>query len=262
MRRLDALLAASPAPTRPQTILVGCPTEEWHTFTPLLLCLLLRRRGLNVIYLGANVPAGRFEETVAAVRADLVILAAQHLISAAALLQAAREMTAHGAVVAFGGRIFALQADLARRIPGYYLGSRLEVALETVESLLAGKSDSPQPVSPSAEYVQTLELFASHRSLIEASIDAEARARGVDPSYFTTAHKFMGDNLLACLRLGEMSYLDSEIDWLTVLLKGLNLPQSVVYDYLRLYSAVVYQHLDHHALPITNWLSHQIQPAP
>jgi methanogenic corrinoid protein MtbC1 len=51
------LLSASPTPTRPQTVLVGCPPDEWHTFTPLLLSLLLRRRGLNVIYLGANVPA-------------------------------------------------------------------------------------------------------------------------------------------------------------------------------------------------------------
>src|SRR4029079_5632396 len=36
IRRLDALLASSPAPTRPQTVLMGCPAEEWHTFTPLL----------------------------------------------------------------------------------------------------------------------------------------------------------------------------------------------------------------------------------
>jgi MerR family transcriptional regulator, light-induced transcriptional regulator len=61
MRRLDSLLSASPAPTRNQTVLVGCPPNEWHTFTTLLLSLLLRRRGLNVIYLGANVPAEQFE---------------------------------------------------------------------------------------------------------------------------------------------------------------------------------------------------------
>ena len=34
MRRLDALLSASPAPTLKQTVLVGCPPNEWHTFTP------------------------------------------------------------------------------------------------------------------------------------------------------------------------------------------------------------------------------------
>src|SRR5512147_1253357 len=50
MRRLDALLIASPAPSRPFTVLVGCPANEWHTFTPLMLSLFLRRRGFNVIY--------------------------------------------------------------------------------------------------------------------------------------------------------------------------------------------------------------------
>ena len=39
MRRLDALLSASPAPTRSQTVIVGCPPDEWHAFTPLLLSL-------------------------------------------------------------------------------------------------------------------------------------------------------------------------------------------------------------------------------
>lgn len=259
LRRLDALLAASPAPTRSQTVLIGCPPDEWHTFTPLLLALLLRRRGLNVIYLGANVPADCFAETVSAVNADLVILAAQHLISAAALHESARLLSAHGAQVAFGGRIFSLQADLANRVPGHYLGDRLEFALETVETLLAEKPLAPQPASPPAEYAQTLELFSAKRSLIEASIDAAARVQGADPVYFETAHKFMGDNLLACLKLGALSYLDSEIDWLTVLLQGLNLPQSVVYDYLRLYAAAVHQQLAGYALPITAWLEGQIQ---
>src|SRR5215213_171735 len=76
IRKLDALLSASPAPTRRQTVLVGCPTEEWHIFTPLLLALLLRRRGLNVIYLGANVPSEQFANTVKETRADLVVLVA------------------------------------------------------------------------------------------------------------------------------------------------------------------------------------------
>jgi methanogenic corrinoid protein MtbC1 len=259
LRRLDALLSASPAPTRSQTILIGCPSEEWHTFTPLLLALLLRRRGLNVIYLGANVPADRFAETVARVKADLVILAAQHLISAAALQKSASLLSAAGAQVAFGGRIFSLQADISKRVAGYYLGNRLDFALEKVEAVLAGKPGTPQPLLPSAEYVETLEVFLSNRSLIESSLNTEALANGINPVYFDTAHKFMGDNIIASLRLGAMSYLDSEIDWLTVMLKGLNLSQSVVYEYLRLYSNSVHRQLDGHALPITTWLESQIQ---
>ena len=258
IRRLETLLAASPAPTRSQTVLIGCPPDEWHTFTPLLLALLLRRRGLTVIYLGANVPADRFEETILVVRADLVVLAAQHLISAVTLQELARQLMAQHATIAFGGRIFSLRPDLVKRIVGHYLGDRLDSALDSVESLLAGKPDSPQPVSPSVEYTETLKAFLANRPLIESGIDIDARAKGIDPAYFATAHKFMGDNITACLKLGAMTYLDNEIDWLKTLLKGRNLPDSVVRDYLKLYSAAVYHQLDGHALPITDWLDSQV----
>ena len=72
MRRLDALLSAAPAPTRRETVVVGCPSDEWHALTPLLLSLLLRRRGLNVIYLGADVPSEQFSNTVQDLKANLV----------------------------------------------------------------------------------------------------------------------------------------------------------------------------------------------
>ncbi len=258
MRRLETLLAASPLPTRQQIILVGCPPDEWHTFTPLLLALLLRRRGLNVIYLGANVPTNRFEETVAVVQADLVILAAQHLISAATLRETAHLLGVSGAPIAFGGRIFSLQTDLIKRVAGHYLGDRLETALETTETLLLGQPPIPQPLSPSNEYLQTLELFSANRSLIETAINEAARSNGINSDYFDTAHKFLGDNIIACLKLGEMGYLESEIDWLTVMLKSLDLPQAVVYDYLRLYAVAVHRQLKGCAAPITDWLERQI----
>ncbi|MBL8103889.1 MAG: B12-binding domain-containing protein, partial [Anaerolineales bacterium] len=126
MRRLDALLSASPAPTRPQTVLVGCPPGEWHTFTPLMLSLLLRRRGLNVIYLGANVPAERFEETVSKVKANLVLLVAQSLISAAALQTTAFSLSGLNIPIGYGGRIFTLRPTLTNYIPGYYLGNAVD----------------------------------------------------------------------------------------------------------------------------------------
>jgi methanogenic corrinoid protein MtbC1 len=112
MRRLEALLAASPAPTHNQTVLVGCPADEWHTLTPLLLALLLRRRGLNVIYLGANVPAEQFSNTVKNIKANLVVLVAQQLITAATLQQTALTLSSQNIPVAFGGRIFSIHPGL------------------------------------------------------------------------------------------------------------------------------------------------------
>ncbi len=62
-RRLEALITATPRPTRAETVLVGCPPGERHTFSVLLLSLLLRRKGMEVVYLGADIPIERMEET-------------------------------------------------------------------------------------------------------------------------------------------------------------------------------------------------------
>ena len=104
-RRLDALITATPAPTRPETVLIGCTVDEQHTFIPLLLTLLLRRRGLKVIYLGANVPNQRFQETLISIKPNLIILSAQLLQTANGLRETAKSLAASGARVAYGGRI-------------------------------------------------------------------------------------------------------------------------------------------------------------
>ena len=57
IRRIEALLTAAPPPAYPGTILVLCPPDDQHTFSPLVLTYLLRRRGRMAIFLGANVPS-------------------------------------------------------------------------------------------------------------------------------------------------------------------------------------------------------------
>ena len=170
MRRLDALVSAAPAPTREQTILVGCPANEWHTFTPLLLTLLLRRRGFNVIYLGANVPKSQFEETISAVGADLTVLVAQQLITAASLQQIARPLTAHHAQVGFGGRIYNIQPELIRRTDGHFLGATLNMSIDEIQAQVTRPSKSPAVGEPSQEFITALEYFKSHRQQIEVTL--------------------------------------------------------------------------------------------
>ena len=64
-RKVDALIAALPPPTRPGKIMIGCPPHEEHTFAARLLTFLLRRRGWEIIFLGANVPLDRMTAMVA-----------------------------------------------------------------------------------------------------------------------------------------------------------------------------------------------------
>src|SRR4030095_12500362 len=116
MRHLHALMAAVPRPTRTELILTGCPPEEEHSFGMLFLTFLLRRKGWRVTYLGANVPANRLVETLATVRPHLVVISAQHLRTAATLLEMAFFLKEEHIPLAFGGGIFNEILDLPARI--------------------------------------------------------------------------------------------------------------------------------------------------
>lgn len=254
MRRLDALLAAAPLPTRPQTILVGCPPDEWHTFSALLLTLFLRRRGLNVIYLGANVPVSRFEETVSMVKADLVLLAAHHLASAATLHQTALQLAAKGARVVYGGRIFNLHPSLRHRIPGHFLGERLDSSVETIERLL---ENFPAPVVLYAvpeEYVAALRSFLIKRPLIEAAVNEHFQSGDLPPAYLETANRYFGNNLSAALQLGSIEYLASELEWLYQMLTSHHRNTELVREYLARYASAMEIHLPPEAQFIPSWL--------
>ncbi|GAB4481881.1 MAG: hypothetical protein OHK0031_04120 [Anaerolineales bacterium] len=254
MRRISALIASAPAPTRSATIIIGCPPEESHTFTGMLLTLFLRRRGINVIYLGANVPANRFEETLGAIQPHLILLSAQQLFTAATLQQTALMLSARGAKIAYGGRIFILQPELKTRIPGFYLGDTLETALETVENLLVEHAATP-PITPTpTEYFATLKLYLLKRGLIENTINEKLMPGGLNPEYFATAHQFFGNNLIAALQLGDLRYMDGEMDWLRVMLQANHLPEKSVSDYVHAYATATRWHLGDNGNLLLNWM--------
>ncbi len=258
LRRLDALMMASPAPTRPYNLIMGCPANEWHTFTPMLLALLVRRRGFNVIYLGANVPANYFVETIDAVNANLVVLAAQQLNTAASLQHAVSLIAAHGTHVAFGGRIFSQHPDLVTRISGHYLGNRLEDAINVIDGLLLAPSAMPMAVGVSKEYEQALKAFILHRAFIETMLDRRLGKQNFGVDNFFNVHKYLGDNIVAALSLGNMAYVDPEIDWVKNLKSSLNLPDNLLSMYLEMYADAVRQHLAKDAIPLFNWFESQL----
>lgn len=80
IRQLEALLAAMSTAARSLgRVLVACPPLEQHTFSPLVITLMLRRRGWDVVYLGANVPVEQLGATVNSIQPELVIISAQTL---------------------------------------------------------------------------------------------------------------------------------------------------------------------------------------
>ena len=259
IRRLDALLASSPAPTRPQTVLMGCPAEEWHTFTPLLLSLLVRRRGWNVIYLGANVPMEQFSNTVRNTKADLVVLVAQQLISAATLQQTAFALSSQHIPVAFGGRIFALHPGLNESIPGYFLGDSLATVVENIEILLSEEIKQQPSKAASPVYVATHQAYISKRMQIELTFKELLEPLSISPEEIKTGIYFLGENITAALQLGDMSHFSTEIDWLKGLLQSHGSPEGQLIDFMQTYSQAVNKNINGQGKPIYEWLTSEVE---
>ena len=259
MRRLDALLASSPAPARNQIVVVGCPAEEWHTLTPLLLSLLLRRRGLNVIYLGANVPTEQFSNTVKNIKANLVVLVAQQLITAATLQQTALSLSSQNIPIAFGGRIFGLHPGLEDSISGHFLGNILTTAVENIETLLNEKIKQKPARPASPIYAATYGAYSSKRTQIELTFRELLEPLSSSPEDINTGIHFLGENITAALQLGDMSHVSTEIDWLKGLLQSHGAPQEQLIYFLQTYSQAVNQNINGQGKPIYEWLASQVE---
>jgi methanogenic corrinoid protein MtbC1 len=259
MRRLDALLSASPTPTRGQTVLVGCPPDEWHSFTPLLLSLLLRRRGLSVIYLGANVPTEQFSDTVKNIKAKLVVLVAQQLISAATLQQTALALSSQNIPVAFGGRIFSIHPDLPEYISGYFLGNVLNTSIEEIELILNKRVKERQPKAASPIYLAAHQAFHSKRGPIELTIKELLEPLPISPDNINTGTYFLGENIAAALQLGDMSYVSAEVDWLKTLLQFHEEPPQQLVHFMEACSQAVNDNINGQGQPIFEWLAAEIR---
>jgi DNA-binding transcriptional MerR regulator len=254
IRRLEALVMAAPPPTRPGRILLACPPQEQHVISPLLLTFLLRRRGWQVVYLDANVPIEQLETTVEVTRPQLVIMAAQQLHSAATLTEVAQVLQQKDIPLAYGGLIFNLLPALRERIQGHFLGDRLHAAPLVVESLMTAPRSTPL-VEPIPEaYRRALDHFQERQSFIEAHVVQSLSSANHAPSHLTLANRELGLNIGAALRLGDMDYLGTDIDWVTGLLRNHQLPLEALYGYLQTYQQTATERLDERGQPITAWL--------
>ncbi|MFN2137441.1 MAG: MerR family transcriptional regulator, partial [Candidatus Promineifilaceae bacterium] len=129
VQRLEMLIAATPPPARSERIIIASAEDDFHVFSPLLFTFLLRRRGWDVIYLGANMPAAALEETVAQVKPHMLIVSAQTLSTATSILDITAALTGHEIIIGYGGIIFNMLPQLQERIPAHYLGPTIDGAV-------------------------------------------------------------------------------------------------------------------------------------
>lgn len=256
-RRMAALLATTPSPSRSARLLLGCPREEQHTFGMLLLSLLLRRQGWDVLYLGANLPLDRLEQTLADTRPNLVVLSAQQLATAATLMETAQIISRAGVVIAYGGRIFNRVPGLRTRIQGYFLGERLTDSPPKIEDLLHRTPAVTMPEAPAELYQESLAHYRLRHPLIEGEV--RQSGTGVVPrDHLGMATQYLAQCIQAALALGDVRLLDGEIDWLQGLFSHYHVPVSALQQYLTLYDRAARVHLDQRGRLVLDWLSFTI----
>jgi MerR family transcriptional regulator, light-induced transcriptional regulator len=254
LRRLETLIAATPPPIRSETILIANPSEEWHTITMVMLNLLLRRRGYHVVFLGANVPTGNLDETANNIKPDLVILASQHLSSAANLQKATQILSQKNVHVAYGGRVFNTIPALRKRIPGYFLGETIEESLSFIEQLIQNPKVVPNFDKTPSVYRILAQEFKEKRGLIESSLIEALKAKGAPVDYVTAANLHLGNQLTSALELGDVNFLANDMLWIKGYLEKQNVPSDQLDPYLRTYAESVQKSMNGHSVIFTNWV--------
>jgi hypothetical protein len=157
----------------------------------LLLVLLLRRRGWDVVYLGANVPQARLETAVEQVKPRVVVLTAQYIHSAAKLQEMGFFLEQSWTRMAYGGLIFNRIPELRSRIPGEFLGERLDRAPQVLEAARSSRSFRHPDRSPPGRQV------LPHRQNSGQSAVAGAQGYGIRHADPQTTNHFLAQGIVA-----------------------------------------------------------------
>jgi DNA-binding transcriptional MerR regulator len=258
VRRLQSLILAAPQPIREETILVGCPPDENHTFSVLLLTLLLRYRSWNVTYLGANIPKQQLKSTIEKAQPNLVVMSSMRLVTSASLFDIAMFLNELSIPFAFGGRIFNLLPDLPNRIPGYFLGKGISEAIRIIENLLTAPMPMVDlPPNPD-EFTETIRHFKEKQPAIEIQTLNSLREKLGENIYLQdieNANHYLAQDILAALTLGDLSFLGSNIEWVDGLITNHHIPGELLSQYLSGYLDAAKSNLNESGLPIIDWLT-------
>ncbi len=253
VRRLQTLIAASPMPTRSERIVLACPPGELHTISLHVINLFLRRQGWEVIDLGANVPLDRLEATAVSLRPQLVVAAAQHLLTAQSLQRMSLALARLKIPLAFGGLIFNRLPGLQRHITGHFLGEQLSEVAATVQEILHAPWPQPEALETPRHYLNALQNFQDHIPAIESDVMLALEPQPRDMIRQSGANTFLAQHLSAALALGNMDFLDSDLSWIRGLLSAHQLPDGMLNGYLQTYYAAVQRHLDQRGAIILEW---------
>ncbi len=132
-RRLSAAFEAAGSRSRGPAVVVGLPSGSQHDLGALAFATAIRRRGLDVLYLGANVPADSWETAVRSRAAKAAVLAVVTPTDRRSAIAVAERLLSQDVapIVCSGG---AAGADLAPRV--HSLAPSIGAAARELDALL------------------------------------------------------------------------------------------------------------------------------
>ena len=260
LRRLNTLCSAAATATRPERLLAACPPGEAHDFVLLLVTFLLRRRGWEVVYLGATVPLSHLDMTLRATSPRLLLATAQTLSGAASLRAMADYAAFRGVPLAYGGGVFSHLPTLVQRISGYFLGNELMAVPQMVGNLLAALPPLPPALPISADYTETLAKFIEKQGLITSAVVAAVQEEQAFLAQIEEANTQITQCIASALALGDIHYVRPSVAWLDRLLEDDGQSPVLAARYFAAYRQAVEDHLGDRAGLIVAGLNH-LQPA-
>ena len=259
LQRLHSLIADAPPPALHGKVLIGGAIDEAHEFAPLMVNLLLRYRGWEVIYLGPNVPELQLEVTLQETRAQLVVLTAELLHTAANLRDEALFLKDLNVQLGYGGAIFNQLPELQQRIPGHFLGKNIEGAIQVIEDLLIRRPTTPDYVPLSEEYQAALDFFHEKQSLIEADVMCVQEDDCFVSERMRLTQFRLSRAIDAALRLGDIHAIDPEINWARGLIANYAYEPESMHHFLVAFRRALRKHLDGRGQLIMDWLEGVIE---
>lgn len=142
-RRLAALYEAAAVDTEP-SVVVGLPPGARHELGALAFAVAVRRRGVGVLYLGADVPEASWLHVIGQQHSRVAVIAVVQKADRAAALRVARALAGAGAspVLAVGGRNARWDGAIEAGI--VVLPDRINEAGDLTARLAIGIATAPQ----------------------------------------------------------------------------------------------------------------------
>jgi DNA-binding transcriptional MerR regulator len=130
---LETLSASAPAPVRTPPIVLACGPTDLHTVGLEALCVLLRHERWSCRLLGARTAVPALAAAVHATGADAVVIVSHLSSGRARAVESIRAADRSGVTVFYAGNAFTAPRS-RRNLPGTFLGTRLQEAVELIEA--------------------------------------------------------------------------------------------------------------------------------